>query len=222
MNIDEINKILTFKPLDIKALLASTYFTIEKDRYATIGKRKFSILSNPPKLNPGALDVLLRSLFMKKNIPFVINNNGRKVENVTVVGFRRKVEEVKKVTDTQRRSLRKKKGEVVAEIAKVATIALKMRFLQDLDFKSANGYTKSSLAKGEHIKTEEMKYLLYLNQNDEIIESDLVSGNVDFLWFADGKGDVENHTKTPIKYEDVSRLAEKSVSGGGTLERLSK
>ncbi|MBF0363315.1 MAG: hypothetical protein HQK49_19995 [Oligoflexia bacterium] len=99
MNIPEIKRKLTYFPLDIKALLMATYFSLKESNYAQLGSRRESLDMKSQKPNMGTFDILLRSLFLKHKVPFVINNhNDDTVNNVSVIGFDRKIKEVRALT----------------------------------------------------------------------------------------------------------------------------
>ncbi|MBF0208593.1 MAG: hypothetical protein HQK53_17095 [Oligoflexia bacterium] len=259
VNIPEVGKVLTFEPLDVKALLMSTYFELEDENYAQMGMRTERSLSRELNPNPAALDILLRSLFMRYKVPFVIDKkNAAKVVNVSVIGFRREVKKVYGLRHRERNSVMSDIDDVLGrtenplrnfnpaagadswqnprmmcEKGKQATkgvdIELKLKILGEIKKKAeANGPTKgiiaAELAGARHDKytdTKKYSYTLYITDNGEIVEGGHFKGDMDFLWFAAGRGNQENSLEgnKDIKYDVVARLARKSATGGGMMTR---
>ncbi|MBF0363977.1 MAG: hypothetical protein HQK50_00310, partial [Oligoflexia bacterium] len=254
MQIAELARPLTFFPLDSKALLMSTYFYLEKDKYMQMGERTTSLSTEAPNPNPAAFDILLRSLFMKYKVPFVFDNhNDHRVNNVTLVGFDRKIVDVKPLSTSEKKKLNKKVEEVLKrkinplfksdpprenswndeytlykkalDATKIVRVAVNLRFIHDtMSLSQVNGPTKAKIANKKLGDDEKVEYDLYLNDKNEIVEGDLISGELDFLWFAAGKGDQENRERkganTIIKYDVVNKLAKAAAKGRDvTVER---
>ncbi len=103
--IPELGRKINFQPLDAKALLMSTYFSVDS---AFLGKRTMKPFPHPqaPNPNPAAIELALRVLLMKYKIPFVIDNhNDHTVNNVTVIGFKRTITDVEKLDGSDKSKL---------------------------------------------------------------------------------------------------------------------
>ncbi|MBF0205781.1 MAG: hypothetical protein HQK53_02725 [Oligoflexia bacterium] len=203
MPIEELGKVLTFMPLDSKALLMATYFNVENDKYAQLGDRTYDVVGHDPNPNPAILDILLRSLFMKYKVPFVFDNhNNYMVNNVTAIGFKRVVKNIwpirefekRKIIAKMEKTLQEKNlvdynaaaGELswqnprsyyerVRKATKVMRVETEIRILSELKMEYANRPTKALIA-ADKIGTKRESYIydLYLTDENEIVEGELL------------------------------------------------
>ncbi|MBF0359406.1 MAG: hypothetical protein HQK49_00240 [Oligoflexia bacterium] len=247
--IDEIGKTLSFKPFDTKALLMSTYFELENDKYAQLGDRNNEGRFNKEDLNPSmaAVDILLRSVFKDYKVPFIIDNhNDERVNNVTIIGFKRTVKSINKMTEKQKKALNERVDETIKNLGKnfkdyrpdikedsvknpkslyekarhatqVMRVEVDLKLLSEVPIKLANQPTKEKIAnekagKGPYTKKNRIVYDLYLTDDGEIVEGDQVKGEMDFLWFAAGKGNLKNEDEHDhyINYDVISKVAKKA------------
>ncbi|MBF0208824.1 MAG: hypothetical protein HQK53_18325 [Oligoflexia bacterium] len=101
-----------------------------------------------------------------------------------------------------------------SEATKVMKVEVELKILSELSTEDANRPTKAMIAaekagKGKYTKMNRIYYDLYLNDAGEILEGDMTGGDLDFLWFAAGKGAQEHRQEGDphLRYDVVNELA---------------
>lgn len=224
--IKEMDRTLTLWPQDIKALLLATYHHLRDENVVTLGMRPTKNNDYKERLpNMAVLDIMLRNMLQKHHIPFIVSNKaGHAINNVSVIGFKRNVTDVRLLSEKEKddfimtrvpmleklsdynpeagpASWQNPKfalSKSITSVDKVMTVDLTLKLLPELPMDVSNGPTKKLLAddaaslKPQHLLLHPLQYQLYLNQEGEIIDGQLLKGELGIAWFAKGEGDEEN------------------------------
>jgi hypothetical protein len=201
---------VSFSPADIKALMGASYFYVEK--YAQLGSPTGNdFAENQP--NPAIFDLVLRYHLALHKKGFVIDSNlGPEIWNETVVGYDRKLSEVKKLSLKEQ----KKFPEAVSKIK----VDLTLDTLGEVDIFESDKLTKSKVADGSLLTTLNSSYVLYLDSEGKAIDGQWLNKaeetrGVDFAWFAGGKGsdqEYSNQGGNPyLDFDVINKILKKSL-----------
>jgi len=180
---------ITFEPNDLKILATGAYFYV--DKYQQMGQRTagynlvlFDTITNPIPPNMAMFDIMVRSFLAEHKKPFIIDKNpGSHLWNVIGIGFDRRIKEVRPATAEEIKAISPK-------VTKVALVELTLQTLMEVDMQIANLPTVVDVAAGKHSVPFEYAYRLYLDDKENIIDGEAVSGSTapDFVWFVAGRG----------------------------------
>jgi hypothetical protein len=188
---------ITFYPADIKALAGASYNYTEDNKTIALGT---NLDPDKPKCDPSPamLDIILRMYLGQYKLPFFLDSkdNGEKW-NETVLGYDR--------------TIVKKANPVAADHApqgtmKVITINVSIYAQDEVPIVLINKPTLEQMANKEvatktlpgwtqpWVKTIKVKYKLFVDQNNKIIDGVWIEGALDYIWIAAGRGVDELHS----------------------------
>ncbi len=208
MNNDGIT--VEFSPADLKALAGASYFYVEK--YGQIGgPTADGKAENQP--NPAVFDLVLRYHLGHMMKGFVIDSHlGSEIWNETVVGYNRKLGEIKSLTARERELYPKAFSKIRVDVV--------LDTLGEVDIKDSNNLTKKKVADGTLLTTLETAYTLYLDERGKAVDGKWHNGNgtrgVDFAWFVGGKGADHQYVykggNPNLRFNKIRQLIEESTA----------
>lgn len=198
---------LTMEPADIKALIGSTHFYVEK--YAALATPHMGKGLDDFAPNAAGLHAALNHLAIKGKFPMVIDmeNKGYQLWNETVVGYKRSMSNPRNLSSAERVKIGNKATRTV-------DVQLELRALAEIDMNDTNGATKAAVAAGEMgINKLDYKYKLYLDDEDVMVGGEWVGKDwPDFIWFPNGRGaDIDYDGNPSLDYDAIMKLVKKSA-----------
>jgi len=177
-------KEVKFYPADLKILIGATYFYLNNLGYGQFGS------NNSIAPNAGVFDIALRLLVGdKEKVFFFDNNQSEQIWNHSVVGYSRTViEDVRPA----------RQGEIFPNNAiKALSYKLTLYHMGETSLEDMNSPTKPRISNLSPccVEQEIYTYTLYLNANNTIVDGKWLNNLYpDTVWFANGKGDDQNHS----------------------------
>jgi hypothetical protein len=202
---------IQFSPADLKALGGAVYYYTQW--YASLGE------NNKRKPNAGYFDMLLRFAIGNQNRCFFIDiQPGEQKWNETVVGYKREL-----INQTVASAELRTRG-----ITKIINVKTTLYLLGEIGINQSNSLTKPFIEAHQLVNTWETNYLLYVNDNNEIIDgewkkfdpnpSHMFLNYPDYIWLGSGKGTDEvtignrNDNNSLLPFLEVQNLFLLSVN----------
>jgi len=201
---------VNFEPNDIKALITSSYFYVEK--YAQMGvPNQVKTPTTKGRVDAGAFDIALRSFIGESERPFVVDiDPGDEIWNHLAVGYKRTLGNEALVSAASKEAPAGAKFEVDAKV----TVYL----INDVyNVARHNTPTIDMVKKDDYqaIISRNYPYKLYLNDKKEIVGGSWESARdyPDFAWFPEGRGTDDVQGANPhLSYDKVMELMKASAS----------
>ncbi|MEI8347593.1 MAG: hypothetical protein WCG27_08995 [Pseudomonadota bacterium] len=178
--------VIPFYPEDLKALAAVNYNYVEK--YAALGSP--TKLDTPKdQMNIAVFDMALRSYLGEYQTVFFIDRDPSfPIFNVSIIGYQRRI---------------------IKSLPRSILVETTLEVVDDIEKSKGQFPTQEKIYRGELSKFIVLHYKLALTNEGKILDGVLVDGNIDFAWFAQGRGteaEMNDHGNHFIKDKKIHEL----------------